>query len=79
LSYGKTPASIAHGSLRSALQWNGSRENIKHFRDLLRAATSESERHSIQTLLDEELAEQREAGAAEGASESRTGGGKRPR
>jgi hypothetical protein len=37
------------------------RENIKHFRDLLRDATSESERKRIQRLLDEELAKEKEA------------------
>ena len=38
------------------------RENIRHYRDLLKAAKSVGERQRIQTLLDEELQKQREAG-----------------
>jgi hypothetical protein len=38
------------------------RENVKHYRDLLREAKSISERQRIQALLNEELAKQQEAG-----------------
>jgi hypothetical protein len=38
------------------------RENIKHYRALLREQKSDSERKRIQDLLDEELRKQREAG-----------------
>ncbi len=38
------------------------KENVKHYRDLLRNARSETERQRIQILLDEELKMQTEAG-----------------
>jgi hypothetical protein len=38
------------------------RENVRHYRDLLRTAKSDAERQRIQTLLDEELQKQRDAG-----------------
>ncbi len=38
------------------------RENVKHYRDLLREAQSDAERQRIQELLDEELKKQKEAG-----------------
>jgi hypothetical protein len=38
------------------------RENIRHFRDLLREAKSDPERRRIQALLDEEVGKQRDAG-----------------
>jgi hypothetical protein len=38
------------------------KENVKHYRDLLRSARSETERQRIQVLLDEELKKQTEAG-----------------
>ncbi len=38
------------------------RENIKHYRELLREAKSEAERRRVQALLDEELAKQKQAG-----------------
>jgi hypothetical protein len=38
------------------------RENIKHYRDLLREAKSDAERQRIQTLLDEELKKAADAG-----------------
>lgn len=38
------------------------RENIRHYRGLLRIAKSDAERRRIQALLDEELQKQREAG-----------------
>lgn len=37
------------------------RENVRHYRDLLRTAVSDAERRRIQALLDEELQKQREA------------------
>jgi hypothetical protein len=39
------------------------RENIKHYRELLRDAKSAAERQRIQRLLAEELQKQRETGA----------------
>jgi hypothetical protein len=38
------------------------KENIRHFRDLLRDAKSDAERHRIHILLGEELAKQKAAG-----------------
>jgi hypothetical protein len=38
------------------------RENVKHYRDLLVVAKSDSERLRIHGLLDEELKKQRDAG-----------------
>ncbi len=37
------------------------RENIKHYRELLREAKSEAERWRVEALLDEELAKQKQA------------------
>jgi hypothetical protein len=38
------------------------RENVRHYRDLLRTAKTDAERQRIQALLDEELQKQRDAG-----------------
>jgi hypothetical protein len=38
------------------------RENVKHYRDLLRTANTEAERQRIEALLREELKKQRDAG-----------------
>jgi len=38
------------------------RENVKHFRDLLKTAKTEAERKRIQKLLDEEIQKQKDAG-----------------
>jgi hypothetical protein len=38
------------------------RENVKHFRELLKTAKTEAERERIQKLLDEELQKQKDAG-----------------
>jgi hypothetical protein len=48
------------------------RENIRHFRDLLRDAKSDSERRRIQMLLDEELRKQRQAGDEPATDAGRT-------
>lgn len=44
------------------------RENVRHYRDLLKIANSEAERLRIQKLLDEELTKQRDAGDDSGAA-----------
>ena len=38
------------------------RENVRHFREMLQVAETETERHRLQTLLDEEIRKQVEAG-----------------
>ncbi len=48
------------------------RENIRHFRDLLREAKSDAERQRIQALLDEELAKQKAAGDETGPARAQT-------
>jgi hypothetical protein len=51
------------------------RENIKHYRDLLRDAKSQAERQRIQLLLDEELIKQTAAGDEDvGSTGSATAG-----
>jgi hypothetical protein len=66
-----------YGNLRSALQnsWLPMdrfvcKENIKHYRELLSHAKSESERQRIRSLLDEELKKEK---AAERAHQPRWG------
>jgi len=38
------------------------RENVKHYRDLLKTAKTEAERERIQKLLNEEIQKQKDAG-----------------
>ncbi len=54
------------------------KENVKHCRDLLRDARSETERQRIQILLDEELKKQMEAGEDPEADREASGKADRP-
>ncbi len=54
------------------------RENVKHYRDLLRSARSETERQRIRILLDEELKKQRDAGEEPEADAEPSGKTTRP-